>query len=659
MLNPFKFLEKLLYFVRDTAWSIPDLLAPNSKSIDSFKKAYETAIPYSHFILGIVIFIVMTGLFSLNIKSRILGPTKTIVEGVIMGVDQAGRIQRINKVNPLLPTNIQLEKDLTELIYEPLIKYEYDEADKEKAEPKIKNILASEVIKIKQGSDYQFNLKRGVLWHDGIEFTADDVIATLNFVSKLSKNDNAYIRAIKQMQWEKVDKYAVRLCTKGSDSQANCNENNDNPIFSNFLELISIKMLPEHKLSEIQDSLIESFDADIFRSPLGTGKYRFHSALNDSITLVKNENYIYGINGKQPVIEQIIFKYYKNLDDAAEAILNGEIHSLVSTSVEFKSEIEDSANIAIHTSPVLDNQYWALYFNLKKDPNGNSIGASFLQDLKVRQAISLAVDRQEIMDEALLGAGDEAFGPISKRSYYFNDQVNWLRFNKARAINLLDETEWRIKSGDRYRTNSQGDVMEFSLYFVNSFDRQNIARVIQKNLADIGIRAIIDRREQPGQDTSSSAPAGWNLDELNKEVLAPRSFDVLLYGMNTFIDPDRYELFHSSQQNDPGLNISSYSGSVETVRPRENRQEGESSLERLPKVDRLLETTRSFDPEEARDERKKNYDEFQQLLSDDAPVVFLFNPKFIYYTNTLIKDVSLSNVASVEERFLNIQEWRM
>lgn len=659
MLNPFKLLEKLLYYIRDTAWGIPDLLAPDSKSVENFKKLYVTSMPYSHFILGLFLFLTLAVTFSLNIKARITGSGNTITEGVIMGVDQLGRIQRINKVNPLLPTNIQLEKDLTELIYEPLIKYEYEETQENEAAPRIKNILASEVIKIKQGSDYQFNLKRGVLWHDGEEFTADDVISTLDFVSKLSKNDNAYIRAIKQMQWEKVDKYAIRLCTKGSDQQANCNESNDNPIFSNFLELISIKILPEHKLKDIEDSFIESFDADIFRAPIGTGKYRFQSALNDSITLTRNENYIYGLGGNAPQIQRIIFKYYKNLDDASEAILNGEIHSLASTSIQFKSQIEDSSNININNSPVLDNQYWSMYFNLKKDPNGKSVGAEFLQDKNIRTAISLAINRQEVIEEALLGVGEEAFGPISNRSYFFNSNVAWLTYDKARAISLLDQTDWRLRSGNKYRTDSNGSVMEFSLYFVNSFDRQNIARVIQKNLADVGIRAIIDRREQRGQDTSEDAPSGWNLDELNKEVLAPRTFDILLYGMNTFIDPDRFELFHSSQQNDPGLNISSYYGSVETVKPRENRQEGESSLERLPKVDRLLETTRSFDPDDALDERKKNYDEFQLLLSEDAPVVFLYNPKFIYYTNSAIKNVSLKNVSSVEERFLNIDSWKI
>ena len=574
-----------------------------------------------------------------------------------MGTDEQGRIQKINKVNPIIPTNIQLEKDLVDLIYEPLIKYEYVEQPDGSWEPDVKNILAAEVIKIKQGSDYQFNLKKGIRWHDDVEFTADDVIASFDLVSKLQKNDNAYIRAIKQLRWEKLGTYVVRVCTKGSDQEASCNDSQDKPIFANFLELISIKILPAHKIESINPNTIENFDAEIFRSPVGTGKYKFYSADNQSITLTRNDDYAYAADQNSPQIKSIEFKYYKTLAEAVQAIENGEAHSLASISVEHKQELEKNSNTNITLSPVLDNQYWALYFNLKKDPDGNPKGPSFFQDKTVRQAISSVINRDEIIQNALLGVGEEAFGPITQKSYFFNNAAGWFTYDPAKAKTLLDSTGWTLKKGDTFRTNDKGEVMEFSLYFVDSFDRLTVARVIQKDLASVGINVIIDRRQQPGQDSSESAPSGWTLDGINREVLAPRSFDVILYGMNTFIDPDRFELFDSTQQNDPGLNISSYSGSVQTVKPRENRQAGESSLVSLPKVDRLLELTRGFDPEAAKADRKKNYDEFQTLLADDSPVVFLYHPQFIYYTNSNLTKIDLTNVSSVEDRFSNIENW--
>lgn len=656
----FGFIEQFVYKIRDFFWNYPERLFGEDSLRTRFISLYNLSVPYSHFILAIFVFSTVIFIFgNTRYKAIVNSPVKTLVEAVVMGTDADGRLQRVNKVNPILPTNIQLEKDLVDLIYEPLIKYEYVQQNDGNWEPQVINVLASDVIRIKEGSDYQFNLRRGVRWHDDTEFNADDVIATLNLVSSLNRTDNAYIKAIKQMRWEKVSDYAIRLCTKGSDSQASCNESKDNPIFSNFLELVSISIVPAHKVTSLSENQINNSDADIFRSPVGTGKYKFYSADNQTVTVVRNDDYIYSLDEHIPAITAITFKYYTTLEDAVKSIKNGEAHTLASISVEFKNELEKNTNININLSPVLDNQYWGLYFNLKKDPDGNAKGPAFFQNINVRKAISFAISRYEIIENALLSVGEEAFGPITQKSEFYNKSAGWATYDPDRAKEILDNEGWKLKGNQKIRTNDKGEELSFSLYFVNSFDRLNVARVIQKNLEDVGIKVILDRRQMPGQDSSDSAPSGWSLDEINREVLAPRSFDAILYGMNTFIDPDRYELFHSSQSVDPGLNIASYEGSVQTVRPRENRKEGESSLETLSKVDRLLEVTRTFDPLTARTERMNNYLEVQTLIADDAPVVFLYHPQFTYYTNTNITKIDLSNVATVEDRFRNIENWEM
>ena len=660
MPNLFKLLENSIYRIRDFFWNYPEkLFGDNSLKTKSIA-LYKLSVPYSHFLAGVAAFAVILFLFSnTRYKAIINNPTKILIEAVVMGTDANGHLQRVNKVNPILPTNIQLEKDLVSLIYQPLINYEYVQKEDGSWEPQVNNVLASDVIRIKEGSDYQFNLKRGIRWHDDTEFNADDVIATLNLVASLSRTDNAYIKAIKQMKWEKVSNYSIRLCTKGSDTLATCNESKDNPIFSNFLELVSISIVPAHKVSNLTETQVNNSDADIFRYPVGTGKYKFYSADNQSVTLVRNDDYIYTLDEHSPTIASIQFKYYKSLEDAVKSIKNGESHSLASISVEYKNELEKNTNVSINLSPVLDNQYWGMYFNLKKDPEGNSKGPSFFQNANVRKAISSAISRYEIIENALLGVGEEAFGPVTQKSNFFNKNAGWSTYDPDKAKKLLDQEGWTLKGNQKIRTNDKGEEMSFSLYFVNSFDRVNVARVIQKNLEDIGVRAIIDRRQMPGQDASESSPSGWSLDEINREVLAPRSFDAILYGMNTFIDPDRFELFHSSQSVDPGLNISSYIGSAQTVRPRENKKEGESSLETLPKIDRLLEITRTFDPSTAAQERLSNYAEIQTLIAEDSPVTFLYHPQFIYYTNTNVTKTDLLNVSTVEDRFRNIQNWEL
>jgi len=78
---------------------------------------------------------------------------------------------------------------------------------------------------------------------------------------------------------------------------------------------------------------------------------------------------------------------------------------------------------------------------------------------------------------------------------------------------------------------------------------------------------------------------------------------------------------------------------------------------KVPRVDKLLEQGRSFDPLLAKDKRKETYDRVQDLIADDAPVVFLYHPQFVYFTNNHLSGVDMTNVASLEQRFQHIVDW--
>lgn len=660
MHNPLKYVEKLLYFIRDTIWQYPDLILEDNKLRRRVIRSYTISIPYSHFALSAFITLIIFIIFFSPIKLPIINaaPTK-LVEGVIMGSDNFNRPQKLSKINPLLPTNIQLEKDIVELIYEPLIKEEFVQGKDGKYSTQIKEVLADRVTLIQQGADYIFDLKKGVRWHDGTIFSADDVIATFDLLSIMPET-NAYVRTIKQLNWQKIDDFSVRVCTKSESGDSNsCDDSRSKRKISNLLELISFKILPEHKIQDITQANFETNLPQIYRAPVGTGKFEFSNSDDYSITLIRNNDY-YAKNTNENEIGTIIFKYYKDLNDGAKAIQNGEVHTLSSSSIEFMHQMEEYKNINLNLSPVLFNQYWALYFNLAKNPDGNSKGPVFFQDIRVRQAISSAIDRNEIIKSALLNVGEEAEGPINNKSGFFSTDAKWYRYNVSKAKSLLDDAGWTLKKGDKYRTNDNGDELSFSLYFVNSYDRNAVARVVKQNLESIGVNVIIDRKDQPGQSSVNPNQEGWSLSELSTEVLAPKSFDVILYGINTFIDPDRYELFHSTQTDFPKLNFSSYVGSVLTVKPNPNRQSAsDPATVTLPKVDELLERGRARDPLLESDKRLSDYKEFQDLIAEDAPVVFLYHPKFIYYSNSAVKNIDLTNVSSLEDRFRNIDEWRI
>ena len=675
MFNPLSRIEKKLYEIRDFFWNYPDyLIGPGyfSAHVDAL---YKSSIPYSHFVFaGFCVILIFFSSFVVDLKALIKISDSTLIEGVVMGVDDNGNIQKLTKVNPIIPSNVQIERDLAELIYEPLIRYEYKQSDSPQWDINIEDVLAESVIKIREGADYQFNLRRNVLWHDGRQFNADDVISTFNIVSGVENRNEAYIRAIKQLRWERIDEFTVRVCTKGSDDSNNCNQTKDNPILSNFLELISIKIIPAAHSKDITSQNIDSSVPELFRVPVGTGKFKFYRVDPQSVKVVRNDKY-YGENlvlkGEDldaskpenyelarvlPKVQSIEFKFFRNLEDAIKGLQNGTVHTLATISTEDKQTLDDYPQIETKLSPVLVNQFWSMYFNLRKDPNGKTLGADFFQDVKVRTAISEAINREDLIKNALQGIGQEDLGPIPSVSEYFNPNSPWKTYNPDDARKLLDEAGWTIKDNATYRTNAEGREMSFSLYYVNSYDRVNVAKFIERDLEAVGIKVLINRREQPGQDTSEDAPDGWSLQDINNQFLSPRLFDAILYGMNTFIDPDRYELFHSSQEK-TGLNISGYVGSAPTVRPRpaSDRKEGESSLITLPKIDALLDETRRLDPETEKEKRKLNYDTIQDLIAEDVPEVFLYHPQFIYYVNSRVKNVDLRNVSSLESRFRNVE----
>jgi len=539
----------------------------------------------------------------------------------------------------------------------------------------VEYILAENVLTFKPGADYQFILRNDVFWHDSEsidnpntdeneikQFNADDVIRTFEILSQVedidSTGSNAYTRALKQLQWEKVDPFTVRVCTRPLQEEVTtCDKAENNPIFSNFLELLSFKIIPEHLSGDITSQTLDTLDPQLYKNPVGTGKYEFDNVTDNSISLTLfNDHY-----NLSPLvsIEEIKFLYYKSLEDATSAVQNGEAHTLASISTQFQNSFADYKQIDLFESPVLYNQFWALYFNLRKRPDGSSIAPAFLQDVRVRRAISSSINRETIIKNALNSAGEEAIGPIPAISSYFNKNANWHTYNKIDSEALLDEAGWTLKPGKDIRTNDAGEKLSFSLYFVNSFDRQKVAESIRADLAEIGVEAVVNKSEQIAGETGNSEAEGWSLEDLNNQVLSPRLFDVILYGMNTFIDPDRYELYHSTQIDHPGLNIAGYSSSEETVEKRENRQAGESSIIRVPKVDKFLEQARSFDPEKNRIERKQRYDDVQLLIAEDVPAVYLYHPQFLYFANNAVKGINLQGVNSLEERFLHVDEWKL
>jgi len=596
-------IEKLLIAIRDIFWGYPEYVFVNKNShFYRFRRLYQSSRPLSYILTFIVLFFPFTVIASNNSANLLRVDSETFIEGVIVGVDDQGELLKLSRINPLINTNIQLEKDLIELIYEPLIRIEQDK------EPK--PVLA-DYGELDKGKLYRFRLNDDIYWSDGEKLTTTDVIATFELLKTLESDPST--STIHSRASTKIDLIPIDELTF---------EFKLNSAIPTFFEAISFKILPAHLITDMNRFNIASSDPYLNRNPVGTGIYKLAEVKDNEISLDFNNKHL----TNTPNIKNIKFKLFSDEKKAQEALIGGQVHAISSMDTDTIRDLQSFDNIEVYKSSTIYNQYWGLYFNLSEN------GPKSLQSIPLRSVIASGINRERILI-SLLNFGVEAKGPIPETSWAYSS-VPTFRFNKEKAIQTLQDEGWTLKENESIRE-KDGEQLKYQLFLVNNPDRVKIAENIKQDLFDIGIEIEIIAKSK---------------EQLVSENIVPRSFDLLLYGVQAFIDPDRYELFHSSQISHPGLNISSYASKETVLTVIEGEQK------RIPKVDDALDDGRKFVDQS---ERKSEYQIFQTIVGREAPVVFLFHPQEAYAVNKRVKGIDLNGINSLEERFFSIYNWSL
>ncbi len=604
MIIPHK--ENFIIKTRNFLWNYPDKLFSRGGFFYSVYEFYKMVRPFSHIFIFSVIFILLGVFISSTDFQIVQGQTHTLVEGVITG---AGGLSRIN---PLLPTNKQLENDLASLLYLPLMRVN--------SSGEVKTVLAYSWEQLdEEGLEYKFYLRDDVYWHDGERFTADDVVATFEVLKALGGEDQGVIvsknaELAQEVELTKIDNYTIVFKL--------------NEILPTFFEDVTFGILPKHVLDEI--SLSTFSWAKFNLQPNGTGPFIFKSLKDNRITLVANDKYFL----KKPKISKIEIIMFEDGDKAVEALKFGNIHILTDPSTAIVSDLNNWSNVNKVQSANLYRRYLGLYFNLKEG------GPLVFQDKNIRQAISLAINRETII-EKVANAGVEAMGPISKNSWAYNENATRYLYDVKKAAELLDEAGWEQKEiGGRIVRMKDDEILRFEISYLDKYDRNIVADIIQSDLEKLGIIVNIDPR------TSS---------DLNEALIATRNFEAVLYGVETSIDPDRIRLWHSKAINYPGLNISSY------ISNKTAAVIGDSGeIERVSLLDASLENGLSSLDRERRNGSgglSIGYLKFQEILLEDCPVVFLYHPLFTYAAHSRVKGIDLSDMTAPEDRYLSVTEW--
>ncbi len=492
-------------------------------------------------------------------------------------------------INPVLAIS-DLDHDLSELIYSGLMK----------ATPS--NSLAVDLAKdyniSKDGLTYTFNLKDNIYFQDGAKVTTDDIEFTIN---KIQDNTIKSPRrpAFYDVSVEKVDEKQIKFVLKKP--------------YSPFLENLTVGILPKHIWSNLSSDEFPLSQYNL--QPIGSGPFRISKmeTLQKDMLIIPSyyeltsfDKYASGA----PFINKMIINLYRDEKSLIDAYNAGYVESISSISPDEINRISKQSGAKIITSPL--PRVFGVFFNQNQ--------SEVLVNKEVRLALDLALDKQQIVDEVLNGYGKTLDGPIPY-GLVSNKQAA-SNYNAEQAENTLVKAGWikNDKTGIMEKKISKTKTIKLAVTIstLNSPDLIKTADLIKSAWEKIG--ATVDIKQ-------------FEFGDLQQNIIRPRKFEALLYGMVIGRDMDFFAFWHSSQRNDPGLNISMYANS---------------------KVDKLLEDARKSSDI---DTRIAKYLSFENEIKKDIPAVFLYSPDFIYITPSKIKGLSIGVITLPFERFLNINNW--
>lgn len=420
-----------------------------------------------------------------------------------------------------------------------------------------------------------FHLKKGVKWHDGAPFTAHDVEFTYKkLIDPAVKTPySGDFERIKD--FDVLDDHTVKVTYKEP--------------FAPALSSWGMWIMPEHLLKG------EDLNKTRFgREPVGTGPYKFKSwKTGDKIELVSNHDYFEG----RPYIDRYI---YRIIPDEATTFL------------ELQTQGVDMSTLTpLQFTRQTDNNFFKGHYNKFKYPSfgftymGYNLKDPKFQDLRVRQAINYAVNKQEIIDTIFFGLARPTTGPFMLDSWAYNKDVSQAPYDPSQAKKLLQEAGWVDSDGDGW-VEKDGKEFEFTV-LVNqgNAERQRTAELMQKYLKAIGIRMKIRVVE-------------WS--SMISEFINKRRFEAVLMGWFLSRDPDCYDIWHSSKTKEGEFNFVGYKNEW---------------------VDKLLEEgRRTFDQEK----RAAIYHNIHKLIYEDQPYLFLYTPNALPMVNSRFKNVESSPI---------------
>lgn len=485
-------------------------------------------------------------------------------------------------VNPLLSQTSEADADIASIVYSGLFSYD--------ADGQLQPNLAESYEVSEDSLNYTVKLKNGVKWHDGQDLTADDVAFTFNIVQ-----DPAYKSPLRQ-NWQGVAVAASDAHTLVFSLKK--------PYFG-FLENLTVGILPKHIWENIAPEKFALAEYNL--SPIGSGPYQFYGFKKDSNgnILTYEVRAFAGYFAQVPYISKVIFRFYVDGDEMADAYSRKEVLGISNAVSEQESRLQDRKST--HISELHQPRLFSVFFNATK--------SVALAHKEIRQALAYGTNRQEIINQVLNGRGEPISSPFLTQMKGFADSESADIFDRSKAESILNDNGWEMKDGVREKGGTQ---ISFTLTTPDWPELVKTADILRKQWESLGVRVDVKV---------------LSVSDLQQNALRPREYDALLFGEATSFNSDPYSFWHSSQKHDPGLNLSMF----------DNKD-----------ADDLLAQARETLND---DERLDKYKKFLGIIADEMPAVFLYSPSYLYVVNSQVQGIETKNINTPSNRLQGITSW--
>jgi peptide/nickel transport system substrate-binding protein len=407
------------------------------------------------------------------------------------------------RLNPVI-ANDSASGTINDQIFNGLVKYDKN--------IKLVGDLAERWDVSPDGKTITFHLRKGVEWHDGAPFTAEDCLFTYQKLTDpkvATPYSSSYMDVAKA---EAVDRYTFRVTYKEP--------------FSPALESWALGVIPKH--------LLDGKDlnsAEFNRRPVGTGPYKLKEWIaGQKLVLEANDRYFEG----RPKIDQYIYRIIPDSSTMFQELLSGGVDMMGLNPLQYLRKSE--------TRRIKENYRKFRYPANAFTYLGYNLASPLFSDKKVRQALAYAIDRQSIIDGVLMGLGQPCTGPFSYVSWAYNAKIRPYPYDPDRAKRMLEEAGWRDSSGDGI-VEKDGRPFQFTILTnQGNGERIKASEIMQQNFKKVGIDAKIRVME-------------WQafLEQIDKH-----SFDAIILGWSMSRDPDLYDIWHSSKTKKGEYNFVGY-----------------------------------------------------------------------------------------------------